>query len=591
MSQVVFPDLVDNVDTGTTLAIKLNAFRDALMSGLSGPARPDATQAGGYWIDTSSEGTENKWRFKLWTGVLEVTLMEISTTTGVVSMGGTSNLFDITKVSDDAFGPVLNFIKERIADNKQTKAGDTLGVIAFNGHNNISGGGALRIESASMHVSALEDFTDDESGSKVEFKVIREGTNTEEVPLTITSRRVELSDNAVLSKSLEFERMDTIPLTANVNSLVGVTGFLLLEPDADDIEIRGIEYSLLRNNKITIANNSAFELLLIHDSGDAAADDRMLLPEGVDLKLKPSMAITLFHNGTAWAVLGGAGVGGGGGAGLIVADMDALDAIPVDERIDGMVVTVLANEYGARQDFQWFQGISAFTPKDDILRFADATARNAYANTYRRDGVLAFQVDENMLYVIVNGTQWLGLGFRRATVTTAGPTITPALVMGQEIEIEPATDNEAYALTAPAIAGMRICISNLGVANAALISGIKGYPSIRLAVGKSLWAFASYGIWHLMNEDLGIVELAAQTLAADANITMVNTARQVVRLQSNNNTARTASLVAPVGNQKEVFVSGNSDDYPVMVNGIYLTTEKTLHFIAVNGAWKMVQGA
>lgn len=130
MSQGIWGTIVPSSTSGNQLATYLNDFKNAVVSGFSGTSRPANLNAGGYWIDTTNEGSPNyTWAFKVWTGTLDVTVFNVNLSTGLASISNTDTSFQISKISEDAIGPILYFLKERTANNGQTLNGDSLGEI------------------------------------------------------------------------------------------------------------------------------------------------------------------------------------------------------------------------------------------------------------------------------------------------------------------------------------------------------------------------------------------------------------------------------------------------------------------------------
>lgn len=89
MSQGIF-DTIDPFNTnGIELVEILTSFKDAVISGQSGVARPDEIDGGGTWVDTSNEaGPAYIWILKLWTGVIDIPLFVMNINSGVVTTAG-----------------------------------------------------------------------------------------------------------------------------------------------------------------------------------------------------------------------------------------------------------------------------------------------------------------------------------------------------------------------------------------------------------------------------------------------------------------------------------------------------------------------
>ena len=136
MSQTVWGTINPAATSGTQLATLLNDFKNAMMSGLSGTARPTQTTAGGMWVDTTNGGSPNfYWSLMLYDGTTDIEIIRINLATGTPSVTGASSVFNISRISDDTVGALLKLVKERIATTDgRINDGDTLGAIQWWGH-------------------------------------------------------------------------------------------------------------------------------------------------------------------------------------------------------------------------------------------------------------------------------------------------------------------------------------------------------------------------------------------------------------------------------------------------------------------------
>jgi hypothetical protein len=192
MSQVVF-DTIDPTNTsGTELANILNNWKNAALSGYIGATRPDQVTAGGSWIDTSLQVSDGKWRLRLYTGTVELTLMEINLTTNSVSFPGSDNSFAITRVSEDAVGAMLRLVKKRVTAT-QVKMGDTLGSVSFYGYTASS----VETESARFRAEARQDFTSGALGTDFIFETTKSGENTPTEHMRMTNGKMTVGPAGV----------------------------------------------------------------------------------------------------------------------------------------------------------------------------------------------------------------------------------------------------------------------------------------------------------------------------------------------------------------------------------------------------------
>lgn len=288
MSQDIFADIdPDNTDGGQ-LAVLLGQFRDAVISGFSGDTRPPELLAGGYWIDTSlQDPPDNKWLVKLWTGVIDITLFDITTNSGVVTIPGTSNSFNILRTSEDTTGPALTFEKRRTAGTGQVKAGDSIGTFTFSGRDN---GGIARL-GARIDVVALEDFTGTVYGSKISIKTVDSTTN-------VLSEKIVLGDTIevkapVVLHGLTYSQED-IATAANINAMT-VTEPVVRMTGSTATNINGINH-LSKSKVVFIHNVSTAVVTLVNDSGVAtSSSDRIILPAAT-IKIKPKETLGLFYD-------------------------------------------------------------------------------------------------------------------------------------------------------------------------------------------------------------------------------------------------------------------------------------------------------
>lgn len=172
MSQLVWGTIVPSTTSGNQLATLLNDFKEAVVSGMSGSARPSELDAGGMWVDNVND--DPIWHLYIYDGTTDILLLNIDKSTGTASAPGASSTFDITKISDDSVGPVLDFIKKRIAGGGQTQAGDQLGVMNFKG---VDATDVEQIQARIRSVST-DTVTSLLTGSYVAVDVTKTGTNT-----------------------------------------------------------------------------------------------------------------------------------------------------------------------------------------------------------------------------------------------------------------------------------------------------------------------------------------------------------------------------------------------------------------------------
>ena len=191
MSQAIWGTINPATTSGNQLAAYLNNFKDAMVSGLSGVTRPSELKEAGSWIDLTNDAA-GTWDYKIFDGVsTDITVFTINKSTGKVIFSGSEGSFDISKISDDVAGPVLNLLKSRIADNGQTKTGDTLGQIVVKG----STDGGVDVVQAVVEIVADDDTTTTTQGTRVAFRSIAKGSATLSEVMTHRSGMVGIKNS------------------------------------------------------------------------------------------------------------------------------------------------------------------------------------------------------------------------------------------------------------------------------------------------------------------------------------------------------------------------------------------------------------
>lgn len=172
MSQVIFSDINPATTSGTQLATLLNAFKAALMSGLSGTSRPSALLAGGGWVDLTNDPTY--WQFKIYTGSVDIEVFRINLSTGKASFAGAADTFELSRISADAVGPIMKLIKNRIATNGQVLSGDIVGQLQFIGRADDNSNPVV----ANVKIVAGENETSTQNGSYLVIETTPTGQTT-----------------------------------------------------------------------------------------------------------------------------------------------------------------------------------------------------------------------------------------------------------------------------------------------------------------------------------------------------------------------------------------------------------------------------
>lgn len=193
MSQDVFSSINPSTTSGTQLAAILDDFKDAVMSGLSGTSRPPQTTAGGYWVDTTNEGSPNfYWKFMLYTGSVDVEVFRINLSTGKASISGTDSTFEVSRTSADQVGALFTFLKSRVANNGQVLDGDEIGELRFSVKND--DGDTMVV--ATMRAIASDDATDAAAGAYLVWETTPDGTASAAEHMRLINGRLGIGTQA-----------------------------------------------------------------------------------------------------------------------------------------------------------------------------------------------------------------------------------------------------------------------------------------------------------------------------------------------------------------------------------------------------------
>ncbi len=284
MSQDIFSS-IDPAISGDDLAVVLNNFKDALVSGLIGPSRPAETQPGGSWIDNSNDPTS--WTFKTWTGVDEVSVFEIDLVNASTSVSLAVDSFIVKKVSADTVGAVMELVKRRIATNGQVLSGDVVGEIRMVGRDDAASNPVV----AKIIYTATENQTASAYGGTLSFQSTPAGQAALVEHMRFIGGLVEtvvpLKTNAAILVSQNVATTATIAQLSADKVLVEMTG-----STATDIEGLNSGHA---SKVVTIHNRSSATTTLTHEGLLATPADRIKLPEGKNVDLLPQDSVTLYY--------------------------------------------------------------------------------------------------------------------------------------------------------------------------------------------------------------------------------------------------------------------------------------------------------
>ena len=284
MSQDIYTE-IDPADSGDELAVKLNDFKDAIVSGLSGTTRPTELDPGGGWIDTTNSPTS--WSYRVWTGTDDVEVFTINLTTGVAAVALAVDSFIVKKISADSVGAVMEMVKQRIANNGQVADGDVVGEIRFVGRTDASGNPVVgRIKWVSTDAQTTSAY-----GGYLSFTSTAEGANSEVEHFRLVDGVFEtLVPHKVHAQILVNNNVAT---SATITQLAA-TKILVEMTGATATEVQGIK-SDDPSQFVIIHNRSSALVSFMHEDVGATAEDRMTLPNNEDYALAPESTVTFFY--------------------------------------------------------------------------------------------------------------------------------------------------------------------------------------------------------------------------------------------------------------------------------------------------------
>ena len=276
MSQDIFDEIPPTGMDGTEFAAAITAFKDAVVSGLSGVTRPTELDPGGWWVDTSADPT---WVFKLWTGATDVTLFTIDTVGGSSGVPGAEDMFTISKTSADALPPLLTLLKSRIATNGQVLSGDVVGELQFKGKDD-DGDSVL---AAKIIFTASENFTDSAFGGDLSMHVVTEGGTALEEYLRLGGDKVTALK--IVGVPALYYTQGSQTINANLQTFPNTSGVVKILGNATGYSVDGIGEPG-PTKQLTMLSLKSGSITILHDSaGAAAVEQRFILPDGEDMVL------------------------------------------------------------------------------------------------------------------------------------------------------------------------------------------------------------------------------------------------------------------------------------------------------------------
>ena len=302
MSQLIPSNIDPNVTSGTQLADIINGFKDAYRTGNSGSSRPANLGAYGYWIDSSTVGTDGLLKYTFYDGTNDIVLFTINKNTQNLILASAENEYEITRISDDSVGPILNLIKKRILGGGQTKDGDNLGRIDFTGVD----GSAVTYVCARIRATATDDITSSNQGSKLAFFVTEDETANliEKMTLTgdgklgvgTTSPGKTISaagdDSTVGFKATQTEDSVTAPQVAlkkkrqtgtngQTQNLDGIGTHIFIGTDEAGVEVELAKIEVKANENTSTTAQGSDLIVSVKKKGTTTFEEALKISDGV----------------------------------------------------------------------------------------------------------------------------------------------------------------------------------------------------------------------------------------------------------------------------------------------------------------------
>lgn len=290
MSQGVWSTINPETTSGTMLAGLLTDFKDAIMTGFAGTSRPSQIEAGGTWIDTTSQGAPNyQWIYKLWTGTVDVEIFRISILSGFGGALTAKDSFEVRQYSGDTDFGILELVKQRLptASNGQVLSGDVVAEYRFVGRTATGTSPTV----AHMRFTATDDQTTAEYGGTFSF------FSTPDASAVITEHMrfiASLVETLVPHKinSLQLVGQD-VATTATINPL-SASKVLVEFTGATATAIQGID-NAAATQMIILHNRSSAVVTLNHLDLAATANQRMKFPNGSNYQLGVDGSVCLYY--------------------------------------------------------------------------------------------------------------------------------------------------------------------------------------------------------------------------------------------------------------------------------------------------------
>lgn len=286
MSQDIFSSIDPAVTSGTELAVILNDFKNAIVSGMSGISRPTETLQGGMWVDTA---TTDKLILKVFTGTTDVSLFTIDIPGGVLNIDASKIGTGTVTNSEFAYlAGVTSAIQSQI-DSKVT--GDS-----------------------TSNINAIATFYNT-TGKRVQNGVALL------TPMGAMSGLTSFSLNGPLITSNITMDVDTTDMSAIIPY---TTSNKIRLHNNSLVSVGGID-SPISGRRIVIQNYTGNTIIINNDDTSTLASKRIITGTSANLNLENEASVELMYDGSLslWCVVGGSGGGGVSSAVLVDPSVDS----------------------------------------------------------------------------------------------------------------------------------------------------------------------------------------------------------------------------------------------------------------------------
>lgn len=289
MSQDIWSAINPLTTSGVMLAGLLDDFKDALMTGCAGTSRPSNLQAGGLWVDTTNQIAPNYyWAFKFYNGTTDVEIFRISILNG---FGGTliaDATFVVQEIAADAIGPILQLVKNRIANNGQVLTGDAVAEVRFTGRTDTSTDPTV----AYLKFTSTDNMTGSNYGGTLSMYSTPDATASIVEHLRFINGMVETVSahklNSLQPVSQNVATAATITALNSDKHIVEMTG--ATATDIQGVDADGDSWHLI------IHNRSTATVTLKHENAGASAANRLKLPGALDHSIEANSTATLIYS-------------------------------------------------------------------------------------------------------------------------------------------------------------------------------------------------------------------------------------------------------------------------------------------------------